>query len=147
MRVPQFMDFPTERVQQLWPPPPSVNHHLTLRQHQQHHAEAAPVLYWMSREQRLEDNWSLLWAKKIAEQLKVPMYICYILDREMLHRCQDRHYSFILENILHIISQCESLGLPFIFQQGSTSTHLIELSKKLKISTLVMDYSPLREML
>ncbi|MBN1380162.1 MAG: hypothetical protein JXA41_00650 [Deltaproteobacteria bacterium] len=28
--------------------------------------EHGPVAYWMSRDQRVEDNWALLWAQDLA---------------------------------------------------------------------------------
>ena len=37
-------------------------------------AKTTGVLYWMSRDQRVEDNWALLYAQKIALEEKVIHY-------------------------------------------------------------------------
>ena len=35
------------------------------------------VLYWMVREKRINDNWSMSVAQEIALKNKVPLYVCF----------------------------------------------------------------------
>ena len=38
-----------------------------------------PVIYWMSRDQRAEDNWALLFAQKVALELRQPFAVVFCL--------------------------------------------------------------------
>lgn len=38
-----------------------------------------PVLYWMAREGRVEDNWALLFAQKLALKFEQPLHVAYCL--------------------------------------------------------------------
>ncbi|KAL6047757.1 putative Protamine P1 protein, partial [Balamuthia mandrillaris] len=40
-------------------------------------AHATGVVYWMSRDQRVHDNWALLHAKELADALNVPMGVLF----------------------------------------------------------------------
>ena len=35
------------------------------------------VLYWMSRDKRVDDNWALLAAQSVALNNKVPLIVCF----------------------------------------------------------------------
>ena len=37
------------------------------------------VAYWMSRDQRVQDNWSLVYAQKMALQHQVPLFVVFCL--------------------------------------------------------------------
>ncbi|NIP44763.1 MAG: deoxyribodipyrimidine photolyase, partial [candidate division Zixibacteria bacterium] len=38
-----------------------------------------PVAYWMSRDQRVQDNWALLFARDIAFERKQPLCVVFTL--------------------------------------------------------------------
>lgn len=39
-----------------------------------------PVLYWMARDAgRVEDNWAMIFAQKLALKFEVPLHVCYCL--------------------------------------------------------------------
>ena len=37
------------------------------------------VVYWMDRDQRVQDNWALLYARQLAEKHGMPLSVCYCL--------------------------------------------------------------------
>ncbi|VDP70884.1 unnamed protein product [Schistosoma curassoni] len=37
------------------------------------------VLYWMSRDQRVQDNWAFIYAQRLAIKFKVPLQVCFCL--------------------------------------------------------------------
>ncbi|VEL34185.1 unnamed protein product [Protopolystoma xenopodis] len=37
------------------------------------------VLYWMSRDQRIQDNWALLYAQRLAIKFKTALHVCFCL--------------------------------------------------------------------
>eukprot|EP01048_Picozoa_sp_COSAG05_P026817 COSAG05_NODE_7514_length_802_cov_1.354196_2_plen_74_part_01 len=42
-------------------------------------AAAGPVVYWMSRDQRAQDNWALLYAQQIAAERGAPVAVVFNL--------------------------------------------------------------------
>ena len=39
-----------------------------------------PVVYWMSRDQRVQGNWALLYDQEIAEKNKAPLLVVFCLN-------------------------------------------------------------------
>ena len=37
------------------------------------------ILYWMSREMRVQDNWAFLFAQKLALKNQLPLHVCFCL--------------------------------------------------------------------
>lgn len=54
-----------------------------------------PVVYWMSRDQRADDNWALLFARQQALRRQVPLAVAFTLSPSFLG-ATIRHYSFML---------------------------------------------------
>lgn len=55
------------------------------------------VVYWMIREHRVQDNWSLIYAQQLAIKQKVPLYICFLIkDAHHLYPTK-RHFKFLIE--------------------------------------------------
>jgi len=40
-----------------------------------------PVIFWMSRDHRLNDNWGLIYAQELAIRLGSPMAVAFCLSR------------------------------------------------------------------
>ena len=40
-----------------------------------------PVVYWMSRDQRIHDNWALLFAQKLAIEQKMPLTVTAYIEQ------------------------------------------------------------------
>lgn len=53
------------------------------------------VIYWMHREIRMCDNWSLLRAQQLAMLNRVPLYILYVQPEKYLDNTF-RHFAFAL---------------------------------------------------
>lgn len=59
------------------------------------------IVYWMFRENRVQDNWSLLMAQKLALKNEVPLHVCFCLLPKFLDAAY-RHFHFLLNgNILN----------------------------------------------
>jgi deoxyribodipyrimidine photo-lyase len=59
------------------------------------------ILYWMSREQRIQDNWALLYAQKLALKQNMPLYVCFCMVPTFLNATY-RHYYFMLEGLKEV---------------------------------------------
>ncbi|AKB23967.1 Deoxyribodipyrimidine photolyase, type II [Methanosarcina sp. MTP4] len=104
---------------------------------------SGPVAYWMSRDQRVGDNWALLFARGIAEDAGVPLVVVFCMTDEFLGAGL-RQYQFMLEGLQEVESSLFLKNIPFIFLRGSPGEEIPSFTDKHGIGTLVTDFSPLR---
>ncbi|HMP18887.1 MAG TPA: deoxyribodipyrimidine photo-lyase [Candidatus Paceibacterota bacterium] len=106
-----------------------------------------PIIYWMNREMRLNDNWSLLFAKSLAEQNKTNLILCYNLVTNFLGS-QNRQFEFkksILSQIKKDLSKTKYDFFVLEDENGQKTADLIlNFCKKNNASGLVTDFSPLK---
>ncbi|XP_060565300.1 deoxyribodipyrimidine photo-lyase-like [Ruditapes philippinarum] len=105
--------------------------------------ESNGVVYWMSRDQRVHDNWALLYAQKLALKLEVPLHVCFCLVPKFLE-ATIRHYTFMLEGLREIEKECKELGISFHLLIGHAKEVLPTFVKEHSIGGLVTDFCPLR---
>lgn len=101
------------------------------------------VVYWMSRDQRVQDNWALLHARDLALEHKVPLSVVFCLVPHF-HEATIRHYGFMLRGMEEIQSQLQELSLPFALLSGWPAEQLPQYVQKHEICAVVTDFSPLR---
>ncbi|TXT62615.1 MAG: Deoxyribodipyrimidine photo-lyase [Promethearchaeota archaeon] len=101
------------------------------------------VLYWMSREQRIEDNWAFLYAQEIAIKRKKPLIVLFCLLPSFMNALF-RAYKFMIEGLQEIEQHLKLLHISFIVKKGSPETIIPQFSEKYPISTLITDFSPLK---
>ncbi|WP_440956707.1 deoxyribodipyrimidine photo-lyase [Methanosarcina sp. Mfa9] len=106
-------------------------------------AGRGPVAYWMSRDQRVEDNWALLFARGMAEDAGVPLVVVFCMTDEFLGAGL-RQYQFMLEGLQEVESSLFLKNIPFMFLRGSPGEEIPSFTDKHGIGTLVTDFSPLR---
>lgn len=101
------------------------------------------VLYWMQRDQRVADNWALLYAAFCAAQLNVPLYVVF----NLVPRFGDatlRHYNFMLRGLAEVESDLKQLGIPFYVLQGEPSVTIPAFVSEHQVGQVVTDFNPLR---
>jgi len=103
-----------------------------------------PVLYWMSREQRCEDNWALLHARDLAEQSGVPLLIAFCLV-PVFNSAIYRSWAFMLRGLAEVEEHLAAKGFPLYLLRGEPGSELPKLIKSERVSMLVADMDPLRE--
>ncbi len=101
------------------------------------------ILYWMSRDQRVNDSWSLLFAQELAESNKSTLIVAFCLDDE-LFGINKHQLKFIVEGIQQLKMDFNNLNIPFILFASSASNILPAFIKENNISALVCDFNPLR---
>ena len=77
----------------------------------------APVLYWMSRDQRARDNRALLYAQNVARESGVPIAVAFCLAPTFLD-ATIRHYSFMLDGLSEVAEDLDAKGIPFFLLMG-----------------------------
>ncbi|KAI5721361.1 hypothetical protein M8J77_019720 [Diaphorina citri] len=102
------------------------------------------VIYWMFRDERVHDNWALLFAQKLALKNKVPLHVCFCRLKKFLD-CSLRHYKFIFDGLKEVHEDCKKLNIEFHFLIGGAHEILPQFVEKHKLGAVVIDFMPLRE--
>jgi deoxyribodipyrimidine photo-lyase len=102
-----------------------------------------PVLYWMSRDQRVNDNWALLFAHELALENRVPLGVVFTLVPSFLN-ATIRAYGFMLKGLREVELTLAELNIPFFLLVGSPKLELPAFISRNEISHLVTDFDPLR---
>lgn len=71
------------------------------------------VVYWMSRDARVQDNWALLFAQRLALKLELPLTVVFCLVPKFLN-ATIRHYKFLMGGLEEVEQECRSWTYPFI---------------------------------
>ena len=104
---------------------------------------SGPVVYWMSRDQRVKDNWALLYAQDIALKKKVPLLVVFCLVPDFLGATV-RQYSFMLNGLISVEKDLLRKEIGFCLLQGSPEQELPQFIADVRCSFLVTDFDPLR---
>ena len=102
-----------------------------------------PVLYWMSRDQRVQDNWALLYAQELALQRQSPLAVAFCLVPHFLGATR-RHYEFMLDGLAEVQRALAAKGIPFYLLTGAPQQELSAFVQEHHIAHLVTDFDPLR---
>jgi len=102
-----------------------------------------PVIYWMSRDQRVRDNWALIKAIQLAEsrQSSVAVVFCLIPDYPSAHK---QHFRFMAEGLCDVDHELEDLRIPFFMLSGNAVEELVKFIKQVGAGAVVTDFSPLK---
>lgn len=106
-------------------------------------AKSDPVIYWMSRDQRVEDNCALIFAQQTALELKQPLIIAFFLV-EQFQFANPRIFSFMLDGLEYTSKECHNKSIPFVLRIGNPTDELPKLMNETNAGLLVTDFSPLK---
>jgi deoxyribodipyrimidine photo-lyase len=101
------------------------------------------VVYWMSRDQRVRDNWALLYAQELALSLKQPLGVVFCLAPAFLGATR-RQYGFMLQGLQEVAGDLADLNLPFFLLTGEPARELPGWVARYRAGAVVSDFSPLR---
>ncbi|MSM40713.1 MAG: deoxyribodipyrimidine photo-lyase [Geobacter sp.] len=102
-----------------------------------------PVVYWMSREQRVADNWALLHAQELALQRQAPLAVVFCLAPAFLG-ATIRQYGFMLAGLAGTAEHLARLGIPLFLLRGEPVETLPAFIESHTVACLVADFDPLR---
>jgi deoxyribodipyrimidine photo-lyase len=102
-----------------------------------------PVVYWMQRDQRVSDNWALLYAQDMALMNKTPLYVAFCLAPSFIN-APLRHYSFMLKGLQKVEAVLLKHNIPFVLLCGKPEIEIPEFIKKISAGVLVTDFNPLK---
>lgn len=95
--------------------------------------KSGDIIYLMSREYRLEDNWAALFAKDLAAEFNKKLKIVILLDKNLYSKCQE---SFLLEGIEFLKYNLENNKIDF------------EITDKMPTNAgvIIVDFNPINLM-
>jgi len=105
-----------------------------------------PVLYWMSRDQRINDNWALSYAIELAENSNQLVTVVFNMVDGFLGATW-RQYDFMIKGLKKAEARLDEFNIPFTVLIGDPVTAIPNFIKTHQVSHLVMDFDPLREKL
>jgi deoxyribodipyrimidine photo-lyase len=101
------------------------------------------VLYWMSRDQRMNDNWALLYAQERAIELNLPFAVVFSVVPTFL-QATIRQFKFMLRGLAEVEASLTAIGIPFFLLSGHPTQTIPTFVTQTKPALLVTDFSPLR---
>lgn len=112
----------------------------TLKERQ---VESGPVVYWMSRDQRADDNWALIYAQELAISRESPLAVTFCLADNFLGATL-RQYDFMLRGLKEACAALREKNIPFYILKGDPDKTLPAFAVKYGIASIVTDFDPLR---
>lgn len=100
-----------------------------------------PILYWMDRDRRAEDNWALLHAQSLAEGRKLA--VLYVVPPSFLNGTF-RQQHFMIEGLKETEKELSAKGIAFFAVPGDPAKLVPRFVEEHKIAHLVTDFSPLK---
>jgi len=101
------------------------------------------VVYWMSRDQRADDNWALLRAAELAREGRVALRVVFNLVPKFLEATA-RQYGFMLTGLQETEEALRKKGIPFHLTTGWPVDTVPAFIRKQTAAAVVCDMSPLR---
>jgi len=113
-------------------------HHLNQVEYQ-----SGPVVYWMSRDQRVRDNWALLYAQKKALEYQVPLRVIFCLVPRFLG-ARKQQYAFMTEGLRLVDRDLNRLHIPFHWLKGEPENEVPLFLNRIRAGLMATDFDPLR---
>lgn len=105
-------------------------------------ARRGPVVLWMSRDQRINDNWALLFAQELAIEQKTPLAVIFCLVPRFLN-ATIRQYGFMIKGLQEVEKNLNKKNIPFFLLTGFPEVEIPKFINGYEIGTIVADFSPL----
>lgn len=102
-----------------------------------------PVVYWMSRDQRVNDNWALLAAREDASWRERGLVVVFCLAPAFLGATR-RAYDFMLRGLREVEDGLRKLRIPFRLLEGNPAEALPKFLREIDAAELVCDFDPLK---
>lgn len=115
-----------------------------IRKLNSHTYVSGPVVYWMNRECRMQDNWALLYAQQLATEHQAPLLVCYNLEPGFLGGGYRQHI-FKIKGLMEVEQELQNFNIPFYIVSGKhTEKDLQNFFKEKEVGAVVTDFFPLR---
>lgn len=101
------------------------------------------IVYWMSRDQRVMDNWALIYAQEMAKKQESPLIAVFCLVPEFLE-VTIRQYDFMIRGLKKVEESLKAKNIPFYILTGEPETEIPSFNEKYNAGAIITDFDPLR---
>lgn len=105
--------------------------------------KSGTVIYWMSRDQRVYDNWALLFAQNFALETQSHLEVVFCLQNDFLN-ANTKHFNFMLEGLKIIQVTLSQYKIPFHILAGNPIDSIPDFLKSRNAELLITDFDPLK---
>lgn len=102
-----------------------------------------PVIYLISRDLRLNDNWALTYAHQLASQTRQPLRLVFHLLPTMGQRSHE-HFQFLLTGLQQLQISAQKLNISLTVITTDSLTELTTAIASWNPGAVVLDFSPLK---
>ena len=106
-------------------------------------SSSGPVVYWMSRDQRVHDNWALFYAQEIAIKESKELIVIFNLVSDFLE-ATIRQYGFMIKGLQEVEEELFNFKIPFILLRGKPEIEIPKFLSDINASSLISDFDPLK---
>lgn len=122
---------------------------LTTRQRLLNHQDlkVGPIVYWMNRDQRIDDNYALITALSFAKKFNRDVHTLFVLAPSFLNLNCDLDtpiYRFMGRGLKYLTKRAEELNLNLTILRGEPIHVVTSFIKNIKAGLLITDFSPLK---
>jgi deoxyribodipyrimidine photo-lyase len=107
-----------------------------------HTTGLGPVVYVMAREQRVEDNWALLYALQTANARRVPLLVLFALA-PMFNHGSARHNEWMVASLKEVAETLAKYEISFFVECGTWAAVVADFAKRHQAGEVVFDFNPL----
>lgn len=104
---------------------------------------AGPVIYWMSRDQRVDDNWALLYAQSQALAMQQSLVVVFCKIKAYLGSTPEID-AFMMTGLRQAALKLKDLKIPFVLLEGEPVEELDRFATSIQAGLVVTDFNPLR---
>lgn len=101
------------------------------------------VFYWMSRDQRVKDNWALVYAQNLALKMKVPLGVIFCLVPSFSN-ATIRQYDFMLNGLKEVERDLFERNINFYLLNGIPPDTIPTFIQNYNASVLITDFDSLK---
>ena len=108
-------------------------------------SKAKSVIYIMSRDQRVHDNYALLAAQQTALNLKLPLIVLFCLYKNSDYRARE-HYEFMLTGLRQVKAELAAHKIDFLVGSDiktDKAAFITNCVTSLSCAAVYFDFSPL----
>uniref|UniRef100_I2PZ64 Deoxyribodipyrimidine photo-lyase n=1 Tax=Desulfovibrio sp. U5L TaxID=596152 RepID=I2PZ64_9BACT len=105
--------------------------------------KSGPVVLWMGRDQRADDNWALLHAAALAKAAGAPLLALFALPPDVPPGTA-RHADFLLRGLGTVEAALRDHGIPLVLLPGDPAVAVPAFLRRVRAGVCVTDFDPLR---
>ena len=103
--------------------------------------QPGPVLYWMHRELRAQDNWALLHAQDLARERAQPLCVVFCLARHYPLAAL-AHFAFLVHGLRETATALARQDIPLVLLRGEPGQAVPDYARQAKAGLVVTDADP-----